>query len=275
MRTTLWMCLAMMLAISTTVNAETLEIPTGGGSSASVPSISPNLHEEIHLPGGFHVQLFASNREETTETWEYNGETYIETRPKETYMSVDLQIEQGALGHSFLPVGHGIEIRRWYNDPRRLHVDMEWTFILADDPADVTDWTEPPAGGMSIDFGGLDIWGWSSFEKQTLHEHDEFGNCTETMTDNINGYGSFRIQDAETINADLDIRDWTYWWDQEYSGMRIEGSFEILMTGDEQQVTMAKAMFEEMPVHAPEPGTMVMLGIGGIASLLRKRRRKS
>ena len=238
----------------------------GGGGSTNPPYVSPEIREWIDLPG-FHVSLYANNREAEEHTWEWEGKKYTEVWPKETYGSVDFNIEQGALGNNYLPMWHEVDIRR-YDDQGNFIIGMEFAFLLV---GDASGWKELPQGSTNWDFGGFHISTNSSVQHHSnLEWNKEKEDWVEIWTEDIDGYASFSFEDAETTYASLDVHDWGYWWNGDYyDGLRIEGFFDVFWKGSEEKLEVLNLMIPSVGV--PEPVTIALISFGVVGCWLTRR----
>jgi hypothetical protein len=292
---------AMMTTTAPMASAADIPIPSGplptgggsggggGGSSDPAPGeIEPEpeipdyfrearIRHELDFISGIDISLDASNSPRTVWTHEHDdGYVHSGVDEKRCNGSLWFNIEQGAEGFNFLPRTPEIEIRR-RNDEGKFQVDFEFPFVLTQQ--DVSGWLEPPSGGIGWHdpFNtGLDFGSHISLEHQ--RDLDWPGGWDEepvvTTTDDINGHASFWFELAEIYDARLWVDSSTHTIHDEdgitvFDIFEINGSFDVLWTGPESSLPAFNEMF---PMVVPEPATMTLLGLGGLAVLKRRRR---
>lgn len=288
---------AMMTATTTTVSADGIPVPAtptggggsgsgGGGSTEPEPELEiphyfreARIRQELNIISGIEITASAENRPEQTWTWvDDKGVIHTDVEEKSCYGSLWFNIEQGAQDTDYLPLSPSLEVER-RDDKGRFQIEARFPFIFRQD---ADDWTTPPAGNMSWEDPfdtGLRFDTHISLEHQReWHWPDGYeGEPVITLLPDINGNVDFWFHLAEIKNVRLRVEDytWTIWHGdglfEVFEGMQIRADFDLEWTGDDVGLVALNSAFP-LAVPTPEPATMLLLALGGLAMLRRRRR---
>ncbi|MBT7102417.1 PEP-CTERM sorting domain-containing protein [archaeon] len=284
-----------LIALAITNNAQAdpiIPIPSGstggGGGSTGSPIPIPHyfeearIYQEINFIPGWEIGMTATNRPETTEQYidQFgNIKTYV--NEQSCSGSLRFELEQGAMDTNILPRRISVDIER-RNNTGQFQVEITARFLFVDQNVD--DWTEYPHSSLNwndpLDTG-------LRFSADSSMEHDRTyswpGGYDEepiiTISGDIRGNADFWFALAEIDNARLWVDDYTHTvWDENsnktvWDGMEINAYFDLtLVDSDPDFLAAFNSAIPLSPTAVPEPATMSLLALGGLAALRRRRR---
>lgn len=229
---------------------------SGGGGGSGGYDVDLHIYQDINLQG---INIWANASNEIGEG---------------TYGNIGVRIEQGAFGNYYIPEGPSMNIWSWYENPDRLQLNINFRFRVV---PNFIDWTDPPSGHTDINAFGLDFYTNMRIEhyQDWVWNPEGDGKGYQVMTDDIEAYGSYGFTDFITESIDLDVRDWEWSWEGKESPI-IEKWLEVSLHADlirnaPWHILPLTDVFPVHPDSVPEPATLLVLAIGGVVLLTRKK----
>jgi len=277
-----------IIALAITNNAQAAPTPTipsgstGGGSSSGRPETSTTTYTS-HSSNGFHGSVVGR----TTDEWEHfvkwtnedgtvNESSHI--HPQEAEADMDLNLyNDGSFtygGEQAYAKPIGSEFRVYREEGRNENVDgVEFqasgriTFSLTNNYDEIANWNAPPSTYYNYNFDGISINGGISIVHGQEYEkpQNEGDDWIRIDTDRIQAEMEFEIEYGRINRVGLSIGDG---WDDDVNEMIVEVDIWATYTGPNVEAFMSAIQV----VHAPEPATMSLLALGGLAMLRRRRR---
>ena len=277
----------------TEVITPTVEEPTtpggssggaGGGSSVSVPSGSitlPELNQRTTLnysEEGLYVHVSG----ETESGWWHETSYGSHWHNKKADGRLEVRLNQDEFTHLgnpmyAFPYSAHVNVNSYVDD----YVDGEnvtifrgtgeMRFLFTTDIDEITDWREPTSSSYHSDRDGKRVYASISISHDRdwvppMGEDKDGGDWIDT--DDIYGRMNFELEDGEMRDIEMGVSDYIWWtWNEETDDE------EITIIGLTIRAEFSAAYMPDVPAaQNPEPATMTLLAIGGLAVLKRRRR---